>query len=223
MLKEIKRETDIITNVDLFNEIVLKVKESGNWPETLIEYVSANDYDKVGLYNYEFEPHFVLKPGGSEGHYLDLGIYGNYTLSDSVNILNLGTIKTLDETEDGIRQMTTLYAECLIAYKSIMNDSSNLDALTRKGFDLRFIDTDGNISNWGYSGIKNQEDALKELHKLHELDPDKYARAIIRDNMTRNVCLKIKGENWNARSTGFLSLTIVMEDIPSTHPGAIVC
>ena len=30
MLKEIKRETDIITNVDLFNEIVLKVKESGN-------------------------------------------------------------------------------------------------------------------------------------------------------------------------------------------------
>mgnify|MGYP000774060312 FL=1 len=81
--------------------------------------------------------------------------------------------------------MTTLYAECLIAYKSIMNDSSNLDALTRKGFDLRFIDTDGNISNWGYSGIKNQEDALKELHKLHELDPDKYARAIIRDNMTR--------------------------------------
>lgn len=185
MLKEIKRETDIITNVDLFNEIVLKVKESGNWPETLIEYVSANDYDKVGLYNYEFEPHFVLKPGGSEGYYLDLGIYGNYTLSDSVNILNLGTIKTLDETEDGIRQMTTLYAECLIAYKSIMNDSSNLDALTRKGFDLRFIDTDGNISNWRYSGIKNQEDALKELHKLHELDPDKYARAIIRDNMTR--------------------------------------
>ena len=45
MLKEIKRVTDIITNVDLFNEIVLKVKESGNWPETLIEYVSANDYD----------------------------------------------------------------------------------------------------------------------------------------------------------------------------------
>lgn len=27
MLKKIKRETDIITNVDLFNEIVLRVKE----------------------------------------------------------------------------------------------------------------------------------------------------------------------------------------------------
>lgn len=185
MLKKIKRETDIITNVDLFNAIVLRVKESESWPDKLIEYASANDYDRVGLYNYEFDPHFVLKPGGSEGYYMDLGIYGNYTLADSVNILNLGTIKTLDETEDGIRQMTALYAECLIAYKSIMNDSSNLDALTRKGFDLRFIDTDGNISNWGYSGIKNQEEALKELHKLHELDPDKYAKAIIRNNLTR--------------------------------------
>ena len=151
----------------------------------LIEYASANNHDKVGLYNYEFDPHFVLKPGGSEGYYLDLGIYGNYTLTDSVNILNLGTIKTLEETEDGIRQMAALYAECLIAHESIMHDSVNLDALTRKGFDLHFMDTDGNISNWGYSGMKNQEDALKELHKLHELDPDKYAKAVIRNNLTR--------------------------------------
>lgn len=185
MLKEIKREKDVITNVDFFNEIILKIKETKKWPEMLIEYASANNHDKVGLYNYEFDPHFVLKPGGSEGYYLDLGIYGNYTLTDSVNILNLGTIKTLEETEDGIRQMAALYAECLIAYESIMHDSVNLDALTRKGFDLHCMDTDGNNSNWGYSGMKNQEDALKELHKLHELDPDKYAKVIIRDNLTR--------------------------------------
>ena len=192
MLKEINSSKDVITNVDLFNEIIELVKNSkdtalmkceGELPP-FVDYAIPESYVS-GIYDYEFDPLFVLSPGYNEGYYLDLGIYGNYTLSDSVNILNLGTIKTLDETEDGIRQMTTLYAECLIAYKSIMNDSSNLDALTRKGFDLRFIDTDGNISNWGYSGIKNQEDALKELHKLHELDPDKYARAIIRDNMTR--------------------------------------
>lgn len=80
MLKEIKREKDVITNVDFFNEIILKIKETKKWPEMLIEYASANNHDKVGLYNYEFDPHFVLKPGGSEGYYLDLGIYGNYTL-----------------------------------------------------------------------------------------------------------------------------------------------
>ena len=174
MLKKIKRETDIITNVDLFNEIVLRVKESESWPDKLIEYASANNHDKVGLYNYEFDPHFVLKPGGSEGYYLDLGIYGNYTLTDSVNILNLGTIKTLEETE-----------ECLIAYEAILRDRKNLDAITRKGFDLHFMDSEGKISNWGYSGIKDRESALQRFHEYHEMDPDKYARAIIRDNMTR--------------------------------------
>ena len=36
MLKEIKNERDVITNVDLFNEIILKVKESGNGRMTLL-------------------------------------------------------------------------------------------------------------------------------------------------------------------------------------------
>lgn len=161
------------------------VKESESWPDKLIEYASANNHDKVGLYNYEFDPHFVLKPGGSEGYYLDLGIYGNYTLTDSVNILNLGTIKTLEETEDGIRQMAVLYGECLIAYEAILRDRKNLDAITRKGFDLHFMDSEGKNSNWGYSGIKDRESALQRFHEYHEMDPDKYARAIIRDNMTR--------------------------------------
>lgn len=143
------------------------------------------DGNTLGLYNYEFDPHFVLKPGGSEGYYLDLGIYGNYTLTDSVNILNLGTIKTLEETEDGIRQMAVLYGECLIAYEAILHDRKNLDAITRKGFDLHFMDSEGKISNWGYSGIKDRESALQRFHEYHEMDPDKYARAIIRDNMTR--------------------------------------
>ena len=35
------------------------------------------------------------------------------------------------------------------------------------------------------SGIKDRESALQRFHEYHEMDPDKYARAIIRDNMTR--------------------------------------
>lgn len=41
------------------------------------------------------------------------------------------------------------------------------------------------VRNWGYSGIKDRESALQRFHEYHEMDPDKYARAIIRDNMTR--------------------------------------
>ena len=172
MLKEIKNERDVITNVDLFNEIILKVKESGKWPD-----------DKTGLYDYVFEPCFVLKAGGSEGYYLDLAIHGRFTLTDAVNTLNLGTIKTLYETEEDIRRMAALYAECLIAYEKIM--SENLDSFTRNGCDLHFMDENGNLSNWGYSGIKDKETALEQFHKYHEKDPVKFAKAVIRNNMTR--------------------------------------
>lgn len=183
MLKEIKNERDVITNVDLFNEIISKVKESGKWPDDLIDYDLPCRYDEKGLYSYEFDPNFVLKAGGSEGYYLDLAIHGNFTLTESISTLNLGTIKTLDETEDGVRRMATLYAECLIAYEKIMKE--NIDLLTRRGCDLHFMDENGNLSNWGYSGIKDRETALEQFHKYHEMDPVKFAKAVIRNNMTR--------------------------------------
>lgn len=53
--------------------------------------------------------------------------------------------------------MAVLYGECLIAYEAILRDRKNLDAITRKGFDLHFMDSEGKISNWGYSGIKDRD------------------------------------------------------------------
>ena len=133
MLKEIKKERDVIFNTDLFNEIIAKVKEAGKWPDDLVDYALACGYDKTGIYNYVFDPEFVLSPGSNEGHFLTLSIRGNYGLTDAINTLRLGTIKTLDALEEGIRKMSALYGECLIAYGKIM--SENLDSFTRKGDD----------------------------------------------------------------------------------------
>ena len=47
------------------------------------------------------------------------------------------------------------------------------------------MDENGNLSNWGYSGIKDKETALEQFHKYHEKDPVKFAKAVIRNNMTR--------------------------------------
>ena len=183
MLKEIKKAADVITNVDLFNEIISKVKESGKWPDDLVDYASPSNYDKTGLYDYAFDPHFVLKAGGSEGYYLDLAIHGEFSLTESVNTLSLGTIKTLNESEEGIRGMATLYAECLIAYSAIMDE--NLDSFTRKGCDLHFLDKEGKRLGFGYSGMKDRESALERFQKFHEKDPEKYCEAVIRNNLTR--------------------------------------
>ena len=43
MLKEIKKESDVITNQDLFHEIIEKVKESEKWPSNLVDYEQADN------------------------------------------------------------------------------------------------------------------------------------------------------------------------------------
>ena len=50
MLKEIKKESDVITNQDLFHEIIEKVKESEKWPSNLVDYEQADNYE-AGLYD----------------------------------------------------------------------------------------------------------------------------------------------------------------------------
>ena len=61
MLKEIKKESDVITNQDLFHEIIEKVKESEKWPSNHVDYEQADNYE-AGLYDYEFRPIFTLLP-----------------------------------------------------------------------------------------------------------------------------------------------------------------
>ena len=181
MFKEIKKETDVISNQNLFNEIVAAVKESGAWPD-IIDY-TLPAMTETGLYNYEFDPCFILKAGGSEGYYLDLAIKGDYSLIEKDDIASIGTIKTLDTSKEGVMKMAALYGECLLAYEKIVND--NLDAFTRKGFDLHFIDPSGKTMNFGFSGLKNLEKALGKLHEYKEKWPEKYDKAVIRNNLTR--------------------------------------
>ena len=179
MFKEIRSEKDIITSADLFKEIIEAVKNAGKWPD-IIDY--ALPYDEVYLYDYEFDPIFILKPGGSEGYYLDLGIRGCYSQTEKVDLLGIGTIKTLCEDPEGVRKMAALYGECLIAYEKIVSD--NLDLLNRKGFDLYFVNAKGeNIG--GYSGYTTEAEALEKFRKHKEQDPVRYTKAIIRNNLTR--------------------------------------
>ena len=108
MLKEIKKEKDVITNQDLFNEIIKKVKKSDKWPSSIIDYELEDRYE-TGLYNYEFNPVFTLQPGSNEGYYLSLYIRGYYGLTDKFDLVSLGTIKTLLTDKENIRQMAALY------------------------------------------------------------------------------------------------------------------
>lgn len=102
MLKEINSSKDVITNVDLFNEIIELVKNSkdtalmkceGELPP-FVDYAIPESYVS-GIYDCEFDPLFVLSPGYNEGYYLDLSIRGAWSITDKIDTLHLGTIKTL--------------------------------------------------------------------------------------------------------------------------------
>lgn len=183
MLKEIKSEDDVITTVDLFNEIISIVKESGEWPESFVEYaLSLTDY-AIGLYTCEFDPVFFVQRGANEGAYLELYIKGTYGFNEESGMLRLGVIKTLEEGSGAIRKISALSAECLIAYEQIMDD--HFDAFNRTGCNLHFLDSKGKDTRWEYPTLRNEEEALKEFRRLNRNDPEMYHKAIIRNNLTR--------------------------------------
>lgn len=181
MLKEIKSAKDAVTTVDLFYEIIAAVTESGKWPDVIEYYIPAYD---TPLLTYEFDPDFVLAPGAHEGYYLDLRIRGKATLKAGPStFIELGIIKTLETDANSVRQMAALYGECLIAYQKIMQD--NLDAFTRKGYDIYYINEEGARIPFGICEIENKEKALMCINRFKAEDPVKYLRCIIRSNLTR--------------------------------------
>lgn len=189
MLKEINSSKDVITNVDLFNEIIELVKNSkdtalmkceGELPP-FVDYAIPESYVS-GIYDYEFDPLFVLSPGYNEGYYLDLSIRGAWSITDKIDTLHLGTIKTLAESVEGIRQMAALYGECLVSFQKIMYD--NMDSFTRKGFDLKFYNTKKEYSG-GFSGLESSDIALQRFQEYHSKSPEELNYGIIRDNMSR--------------------------------------
>lgn len=181
MLKEIKKEKDVITNQDLFNEIIKKVKKSDKWPSSIIDYELKDRYE-TGLYNYEFNPVFTLQPGSNEGYYLSLYIRGYYSLTDKFDFVSLGTIKTLFTDKESIRQMAALYGECLIAYEEIMSDE--LDKFTRKGYDLFLVDKKEKMHPY-LSELSSKEKAVERFKLYHEKKSEQYLKGVVRDNLTR--------------------------------------
>ena len=65
MLKEIKKESDVITNQDLFNEIIKKVKKSDKWPSSIIDYnwktIMKQDFIIMSLILYSLCSQAVMK------------------------------------------------------------------------------------------------------------------------------------------------------------------
>lgn len=165
----------------LGKEIIDALHKEGCFPE-IIDYALPEQYDSVEIWDIEFEPEFVLRAGGSEGYYLDLFIIGKFSKDDISRKASLGTIKTLHEEPDAIRQMCKLYADCLIIYYKLVNE--HMSDFIRKGYDVLFFKSEEN-KNWtyGYSRVSSIEDCRERWNKVS----NSFHHATVTKNETKEV------------------------------------
>ncbi len=166
---------------ELFDEIIKRV----NLPD-FVEYAQSPRYDtKHQIKYYEFVVVTETKHGGSEGVYTDVYIAGYIRNADDFERIHIGTIKTLDEGPEAIREMYSLAADVYIAGNDYIN--KNLDAFTWIGYQLTLHPGDKihfeygskESLNRGIEQFKERGEDLSEIQIIDrstrkEIDPEPY-------------------------------------------------
>lgn len=165
-------------------ELFEKVIEQVGTPEW-VEYALAcnHSYDeasKILLKYDEFDVLTSTQYGGSEGVYTDVLIKGNYEGPDSdydENLIRIGTIKTLGEGPEAVRNMYAFAAEVYIAATDYVN--KHHDDFIWKGYKMT---PDPNESISIYYG--SEESMARRIDKL-VADGKVLSQAVITDMATR--------------------------------------
>lgn len=160
-----------VNSADLFRILWNKLKEERGVPE-IIDYALADEIHSFPVDTYEVSLRNNLDYGGNEGIYLDLRLYLHGEEKP------FATIKTLDESRDGMVAMGTILADFVIIFRKYVND--NIDDFTWDGYDVHAMKEDGTKEGWGYE-CATLDRALERKTELLK----KYSRVLIRDNRTR--------------------------------------
>ena len=163
-----------MTTEEFFNTISYILEEQGKLPD-ILDY-GLTTHKSIPLKTCEFNLKNNLDYGGSEGIYLDLWI--EYFEGDERSMHDLGTFKTLLESDEAMHIMAALLADFVIEEHAYVND--NLDDFTWTGADVYMLDEKGKRLKGGFS-CGCMENALKRKDELLK----KYPQVAVRDNATR--------------------------------------
>ncbi len=141
----------------------------------IIEHCSAGKTNPW-LRNYEFEVFTDITYGSCEdvyldvnlrGNYLDVNLRGNYDgePGSMLNIITIGTIKTLSTDEDSIKKLYALAAEIFIKANDFIRD--NIDDFTWLGYRLKIKPED----KCGFE-MRNLDRVADKLLELKSRDVD---------------------------------------------------
>lgn len=171
-----------MTTSELFNKICAILKEKDKLPD-ILDYRLATSHP-VPFKTYEFDLKTNLTYGGNEGIYLGLRIE-SFT-GNEWHMSDLGTFKTLEESNEAMHTMAALLADFVIEENAYVN--TNLDDFTWEGADVYVIDENGKRLKGSYS-CSCMERALKQKDALLE----RYPGVVIKDNATRKEKIYTRG------------------------------
>ena len=135
-----------LTTKNMFDEIVGNIKLPAHTDYTLAG-------KEVDLYDTDFCVSGKVDYGGSEGIYLELIIEGYFGPDNEWRQKELGTIKTLDDSDEAYRDFCNLIADFVFGVRTYRQE--HRDELIRKGY--RIKRTDSKVTRYVY----NESEALK--------------------------------------------------------------
>ena len=148
-----------LTTEELFNKICSILKEKDKFPNILDYGLPTNH--PIPIRTYEFDLKCNLTYGGNEGIYLSLWI--EIFVNGERRTNDIGTFKTLDESNEAMHTMANLLADFIIEEYAYVN--ANLDDFTWEGAAVHPLDETGKRLGWGYS-CGNMDSALKRKDEL---------------------------------------------------------
>lgn len=172
----------LYTTTELFKLIMAQLKEEGKVPNTL-EY-AIPDSEKSELRDYEFDVLGVVNYGGNEGIYIDLFYRGNAGIGFK-DRQHIGTIKTLDRSDEAFHRMAALMADFQIAATRFI--AAHLDDFTWTGYDIDYFKQGESKPSrcTTYKGAKSLDEAVFHAKKTMQASrPPRYDKAVITDNAT---------------------------------------
>lgn len=180
-----KEKKHLYTAAELFLVVMDQLREESKVPDGLLDYAlpTADRYD---LRDYGFDVLGCVNYGSSEGIYIDLFFRGDIGDPQSRMQGEIGTIKTLERSDEAFRQMAILMADFQIAATLFLN--SNLDDFTWVGFDIDYYRHGSDKPCYGITckGYKTLSQAVQEAKRTLEAYRDKYQYeyAVVTNNST---------------------------------------
>ena len=156
-----KTKKHLYTAAELFKTIMDQLKAEGKVPDH-IDY-ALHTSDNIEFRDYAFDVLGCVNYGGSEGIYVDIfyrGDIGNSSSSPSRHRGEIGTIKTLETSDEAFRQMAVLMADFQIAATRFIN--KHIDDFTWTGFDVDYYEAGKNVSTYGITcnGVRTSQELI---------------------------------------------------------------